>query len=617
MLNKYPLWKNLLVVFVVTIGVLYALPNIYPKDPAIQISEQSNGEVIAQNTLETALAALDQNNISYSRSEILEGLAIIRLLDGDQQLAAKDVIERALDYDQVVALSRVPTTPEWLANLGGKPMNLGLDLAGGVHFLLEVDIDSAVKTRMETNASEIRRELRRERIRYQSAELQNNNIFVSSYESDEERTEANSVIRKEFPNMLRTEDESGGLFYLRAEMPEAAIKEIEDYAIQQNLTTLRKRVDAIGVSEPIVQRQGRNRIVIELAGVQDPTEAKRIIGKTANLEFRMEAKAGALSSSKEQYVTAEYGSVFLEKDIIVTGDSVVNAQSAFDSQTSEPIVTISLDTIGGRRMNDATKNDVGRRMGAVLIEFKTKRTNQKNSKGEDVVVIENEPEEKLINLATVRSALGNTFQISGIGSPQETSELALLLRSGALAAPMTFVEESTISASLGAENISVGLNSMVLGLILVLCFMLISYRVFGFAANIALSLNIVLLVACMSILGATLTLPGIAGIVLTVGMAVDANVLIFSRIREELKSGSSPQQAISAGFDRAMTTILDANITTLIVAFILYGIGSGAVKGFAITLSLGIISSMFTAIIGTRAIVNVIYGGRKIKKIWI
>lgn len=617
MLNKYPLWKNLLVLFVVCIGVLYALPNIYPKDPAIQISEQTNGEVVSQSTIDTALSALDSNSIETISSEIIDGSAIVRLRNTDQQLAAKRLVDKALNFNQVVALSREPTTPEWLENLGGQPLNLGLDLAGGVHFLMEVDIDTAVNTRMKTNATEIRRALRRQRVRYQSAELQNNNIIVTSFLDEEARAEASKVIRKEFPNMVRSEDESGGLLYLRAEMPEAEIKEIEDYAIQQNLATLRKRVDAIGVSEPIVQRQGRNRIVIELAGVQDPAEAKRIIGKTANLEFRMEAKAGALTSSKKLYRTSRYGNVYLENDIVVTGESVVNAQSAFDSQTSEPIVSISLDTNGGKRMNNATRNDVGRRMGAVLIEFKTKRTIQTNSKGEEVIDIENEPEEKLINLATVQSALGNSFQISGIGSPLETSELALLLRSGALAAPMTFVEESTISASLGQENIKVGLLSMVLGLVLVLCFMLVSYRVFGFAANLALTLNIILLVACMSILGATLTLPGIAGIVLTVGMAVDANVLIFSRIREELKAGTSPQQAINAGFDRAMTTILDANITTLIVAFILYGIGSGAVKGFAITLSIGIISSMFTAIIGTRSIINLVYGGRKLNKIWI
>jgi len=617
MLNKYPLWKNLLVLFVVCIGVLYALPNIYPKDPAIQISEQTNGEIVSQSTLDKVLSALESNDIETISSEVVDGSAIIRLRNADQQLSAKDIIDRALNFDQVVALSREPTTPEWLENLGGQPLNLGLDLAGGVHFLMEVDIDSAVHTRMKTNATEIRRALRRQRVRYQSAELQDNNIIVASFISEEARAEASKVIRKEFPNMVRTEDESGGLLYLRAEMPEAEIKEIEDYAIQQNLATLRKRVDAIGVSEPIVQRQGRNRIVIELAGVQDPAEAKRIIGKTANLEFRMEAKPGSLTSSKKAYRTSRYGNIYLENDIVVTGESVVNAQSAFDSQTSEPIVSISLDTNGGKRMNNATRNDVGRRMGAVLIEFKTKRTRHINSKGEEVIVVENEQEEKLINLATVQSALGNSFQISGIGSPSETSELALLLRSGALAAPMTFVEESTISASLGQENIEVGLKSMVLGLVLVLCFMLVSYRVFGFAANLALTLNIVLLVACMSVLGATLTLPGIAGIVLTVGMAVDANVLIFSRIREELKAGTPPQQAINAGFDRAMTTILDANITTLIVAFILYGIGSGAVKGFAITLSLGILSSMFTAIIGTRSIINLVYGGRKLNKIWI
>ncbi|MGI1678612.1 MAG: protein translocase subunit SecD [Cellvibrionaceae bacterium] len=617
MLNRNPLWKNFLILCVIGLGVIYALPNIYPQDPAVQITSQAGGEDVPERILSQAVDALKKENIESFGEEIQNGVAIVRLKESDHQLAAKQAIENVLDHNYVVALNQVPTTPEWLASLGGQPMKKGLDLAGGVHFLMEVDIEAAVAKRQETTATEVRSLLRKERARYQSVNLNRDNTVVAKFATEEFREKADSVLRREFPTYTRESSEEGESFVLRMAMSEQSIREIEDYAISQNLSTLRNRVNELGVSEPIVQRQGRNRIVVELPGVQDTAEAKRIIGKTANLEFRMEAKPDALVSTKEQFEGTNYGSPWLEKDIIITGDSVANATSGFDPQTSAPEVNLTLDSAGGTKMNYATRNDIGRRMGTLLIEYRTEKSIKTNSAGEEVEVIQQIAEKKLINLATVQAALGVQFRITGLDSPQAASELALLMRSGALAAPMYFVRERTIGPSLGQENIDVGVKSVVLGFSLVLIFMLVYYRAFGVAANVALAVNLVLLIACMSIFGATLTLPGIAGIVLTVGMAVDANVLIFSRIREEMKSGASPQQSISAGFDRAIVTILDANITTLIVAFILWGIGSGPVKGFAITLSIGIITSVFTAIVVTRAIVNLMYGGRKVNKLWI
>jgi len=423
---------------------------------------------------------------------------------------------------------------------------------------------------------------------------------------------------------VRESEDQIGRFVVTMRMSEQAIREIEDYAVSQNLTTLRNRVNELGVSEPIVQRQGRNRVVVELPGVQDTAEAKRIIGKTANLEFRLEAKPSELVTRKESFPfrneldQRRWGDSFLEKKLIISGDQVADAKSSFDGETSQPQVNITLDSSGGTKMHRATRSNVGRRMGVLFIEYKTRMDYVINEQGEQEAIPTQIIEKKIISLATIQSALGIQFRITGLDNTAEASELALLLRAGALAAPMYFVEERTIGPSLGAENIEVGVKSVQIGLAVVLVFMLIYYRVFGLAANIALSMNLVLLLACMSMMGATLTLPGIAGIVLTVGMAVDANVLIFSRIREELANGLPPHSAINSGFDRAFTTILDANLTTLIVAVILYAIGSGPVQGFAVTLSIGIVTSMFTAIVGTRSLINLIYGSRRnLEKIWI
>jgi len=617
-MNHYPLWKYLLILLIISFGAIYALPNLYAPDPAIQLSGQSGGVIIDEPVMSKVTAALTESGIEYFGEEANGENGLIRLKDREQQLPAKRVIQSALGGEYIVALNLAPTTPEWLANMGASPMKLGLDLSGGVHFLLEVNTEEAVEKRMETMAREVRSAMREEKLRYKSVKLVDKKTIVSIFNSEEDRDTGSSILRKNFREVSRQLSEENGLFVIRSELLESSIREIEDYALNQNLTTLRNRVNELGVSEPIVQRQGRNRVVVELPGVQDTAEAKRIIGKTANLEFRLEAAQGAISREKFEFSDPARlpRDAYLERSIVITGDHVSDAKAEFD-ENGMPQVGISLDSDGGARMHRASRKNIGRRLGVLFIEYKTRMKDGVDENGEQVQVPERYVEKKIISLATIQSALGVSFRITGLDSPRESSELALLLRAGALAAPMYFVEERTIGPSLGVENVALGIKSVTIGMILVLSFMLIYYKVFGIFANIALSLNLVILVAAMSILGATLTLPGIAGIVLTVGMAVDANVLIFSRIKEELANGLPPQSAINAGYDRAFVSIIDANLTTLIVAVILYAIGSGPVQGFAVTLSIGILTSMFTAIVGTRALVNLVFGGRNIKKVWI
>lgn len=617
-MNHYPLWKYLLILLVISLGAVYALPNLYAPDPAIQLSGQSGGVIIDEPVMSKVTAALTESGIEYFGEEANGENGLIRLKDREQQLPAKRVIQTVLGVEYIVALNLAPTTPEWLANMGASLMKLGLDLSGGVHFLLEVNTEQAVAKRMETMVREVRSAMREEKLRYKSVKLVDKKTIVSIFNSEEDRDSGNSILRKNFREVSRQLSEENGLFVIRSELLESSIREIEDYALNQNLTTLRNRVNELGVSEPIVQRQGRNRVVVELPGVQDTAEAKRIIGKTANLEFRLEAAQGALSREKFEFSDPVRlpRDAYLERSIVITGDHVSDAKSEFD-ENGMPQVGISLDSDGGARMHRASRKNIGRRLGVLFIEYKTRMKDGVDENGEQVQVSERYVEKKIISLATIQSALGVSFRITGLDSPREASELALLLRAGALAAPMYFVEERTIGPSLGAENVALGIKSVTIGMVLVLSFMLVYYKVFGIFANIALFLNLVILVAAMSILGATLTLPGIAGIVLTVGMAVDANVLIFSRIKEELANGLPPQSAINAGYDRAFVSIIDANLTTLIVAVILYAIGSGPVQGFAVTLSIGILTSMFTAIVGTRALVNLVFGGRNINKVWI
>ncbi|ODS23184.1 protein-export membrane protein SecD [Candidatus Endobugula sertula] len=629
MLNRYPLWKYLLVVAILVLSLVYSAANLYAPDPAIQISGASSALEMNTLTLGKVTKALKANDIEYFGETLTNKSILVRLRDKDQQLAAKETIKGVLRDNYVVALNMAPTTPHWLRNIGASPMKLGLDLSGGVHFLLEVNTDTVVSDRLKSIPAKLKERLRGENIRYRSVSVNQSGQIVGVFKTAELRDKASSVFRSELSQASHSlaaqytyeRTEEMGNFYIRVRMTEEAIREVEDYTVAQNLTTLRNRVNELGVSEPIVQRQGRKRIVVELPGVQDTAEAKRIIGKTANLEFRLEAKPRASSTSKEKFEYRDEdeqratGGAYLERKVVINGTNVSSAQAGFGPESNLPEVNISLDSEGGAKMHRNTRgSNVGRRLGVLFIEYKTRTQDKKGRPLEKPVQI---IEKKIISLATIQSALNAQFRITGLNSPAEASELALLLRAGALAAPMTFVQESTIGPSLGEENIKLGVISVQLGLALVFIFMLLYYRVFGFAANFALVFNLVLLVAIMSLLGATLTLPGIAGIVLTVGMAVDANVLIFSRIKEELKQGLSPQMAIDAGFNRAFTTILDANLTTLIVAVILYGIGTGPVKGFAITLAIGILTSMFTAIWGTRAVVNLVYGGRSVQKLWI
>ncbi len=614
MINKYPLWKYLLIFMVVAMGVVYALPNLYPDDPAVQLTSQRGSIQVTDNELNKVTKALDRAGIGYFGQMIENNNGLIRFNSDEDQLKAKTVIQEALGENYVVALNLAPTTPDWLVNLGAGPMKLGLDLRGGVHFLMEVDMKEAIAQRNEVYVSEIKTLLRTERLRYRRI-TRDEGVISIRFKNEELREKAKFLLRNEFGDFTQSEREANDSFYLDLQLSEVAVRNIEDYAVKQNLTTLRNRVNELGVSEPIVQRQGRNRIVIELPGVQDTAAAKRILGATANLEFRLEARSDSSSLDTEEFSFRDNPNreATLERDIIITGNSVSNAQSAFD-ENGVPQVNIDLDSQGGKLMNRATRNNIRRRMAVVFVEHKVK-TRIVEEAGEKVEQRLPYVEKHIISLATIQSALGNSFRITGLDAPGEASELALLLRAGSLAAPIYFVEERTIGPSLGKENIELGVTSVQIGMALVVIFMLAFYRVFGIIANLALTANLIMLAALMSMLSATLTLPGIAGIVLTLGMAVDANVLIFSRIKEELNNGMSPQMAIHSGFERAFVTIFDANLTTLLVAVILFAVGTGPVKGFAVTLSLGILTSMFTAIMVTRALVNVTYGGRQLKKL--
>ena len=617
MLNRYPLWKNLFIALIVVMGFYYAAPNLYAPDPALQIGGSSSAQGINDGVMDRASQALSEAGIGHFGQEVQESgkTGLVRLDSRDEQLKAQAVLQRELGDGYIVALNLAPTTPDWLLSGAAQPMKLGLDLSGGVHFKLEVDVDAATNRKLEQYENGIKRRLREERIRGRVA-LEGTRIGIS-FRSVEDREAARAELRDLYPELLldRVDEDMPQLF---AEVTETTIAEVVEYAVAQNLTTLRNRVNELGVSEPLVQRQGKNRIVVELPGIQDTAEAKRILGKVANLEFRLVAEANAPISERQRFdyrgETRQGMTEWLERDIIITGERVSNAAASFD-QNGQPNVQITLDSEGGMLMSRATRANVKRRMGVLFIERKYRTRYETDENGEPVVIRDPYDEKKVLTAPVIQSALGAQFQITGLDSPAESSELALMLRAGALAAPISFVEERTVGPSLGAENIELGVKSLQLGLALVVLFMMAYYRVFGVIAVVALTANLVLLVAVMSLLSATLTLPGIAGIVLTVGMAVDANVLIFARIREEIASGTSNQLAIHSGFERAVTTILDANITTLIVAIILYAVGTGPIKGFAVTLSVGIITSMFTAIMGTRALVNLSYGGRRVESL--
>ena len=603
----------MLVVFI--LGVVYALPNIYPPDFAVQISTESADGSFTERALNAATSRLEKDSVEYFGAEMQENAGLIRFPNDESQLRARDLIQLALHDlpdEYVVALNSAPTTPQWLVDIGAEPMKYGLDLRGGVHFLMEVDTDSAVGERVEGLEQDIKRTFREkdDRIRYTGFTSPVMGALRIAFPDEETRDRGERKLKDRYPQYIIVASKSAPELTLTVD--DASIREMEDFAVQQNLQAIRNRVNELGVAEPLVQRMGRDRIVVDLPGVQDTARAKNILGKVATLEFRMEALPDATRSSTQKFDYEGY-SADIEKDVILRGDRVLDANVGFDPDSGMPQVNIRLDGDGGELMHRSTRHSVGRRMAVIFIETKT-RDRKVIEDGVEVLKPEPYVVRRVVSLATVQSALGVNFRITGLQAG-EARELSLLLRAGALAADMFIAEERTVGASLGAENIKLGAFSVSVGLGFVVLFMLLYYKAFGLAANLALTANLVLLVAVMSSLSATLTLPGIAGIVLTVGMAVDANVLIFSRIKEELKKGMPPQQAINAGFERAFVTILDANLTTLIVAVILYSIGTGPVKGFAVTLSIGILTSMFTAIMGTRAIVNLMYGGRKVERL--
>lgn len=604
------MWKYILVLGVFLFGIIYALPNLSPPDPAVQVSLQSAGDFFDSRLVQSVKNIARNEGISDENIEVNQKSLLIRTDSYEEQIKLKDELRRELGPDYVVALNLAYSTPDWLQNLNASPLKLGLDLRGGIYFLLEVDTDSLIETRLEANAEDFKRRLREESLNFRSIESDKESVTFL-FATDEDKSDSLSFLRGFLTDFEIIEEfESFEIKFSRE-----GITSIQDYAVQQNLTTLRNRVNELGVSEPVVQREGAKRISVQLPGIQDTAEAKKIIGKTANLEFRLEANNRTLRSRKEPFDFRGV-SVDLEKNIIISGDKVADANVGYD-ESGFPQVNITLDGEGGAKMHRSTRNNVGRKMAVLFIERKSAAKEVVLPDGTLDLIIEPVITKRVISLATIQSALPNRFRITGLDSPNEASELALLLRAGALAAPMEFVEESTVGPSLGAENIRLGIQSLILGLFLVLIFMLVYYKIFGLFANIAVIFNLILITAIMSILSATLTLPGIAGIVLTVGMAVDANVLIFSRIREELKNNSRATDAIIAGYDRAFVTILDANITTLIVAVILYAIGTGPIKGFAITLSIGIVTSMFTSILGTRAMVSLIYRKNNVRRLWI
>ncbi|MCO8053514.1 protein translocase subunit SecD [Acinetobacter towneri] len=628
---RYPAWKYLLILVVLVVSTLYALPSLYPDEPAVQISGAKAGTQIDQSIIQKAEQILQSENIASHDNSFTNNAALLRLDTSEAQLKAKEALRRGLGDDYVVALNLAPTTPEWLQKIGAKPMKLGLDLRGGVHFLLEVDMDKAISQRMETSATDLRRQLRDNKLKFNSLSL-NNNTITLQFANNAHRDAVMDFLRRngnEYTQQAVATTEGSSL---RLNYTDVRKQEIQSYAVNQNLTTLRNRINELGVAEALVQTQGSNRIVVELPGVQDTAEAKRVLGRTANLEFRL------VSDLNDQYIDPYTGQVtgpvppgteafafesldsgrqlLLNRSRILTGERVQNASSGFSQDTGGAEVNITLDAAGGKLMADATRNAVGKRMAVLFIENKQRISYVTDENGTQTEVRTPYTESVVINAATIQAVLGSQFRITGLDSPQEASELALMLRAGALAAPMYFVEERVIGPSLGQENIDKGVLSTQIGFILVAIWMVVFFRLFGLIANFALVFNLAMILTVMSWIGASLTLPGIAGIVITIGMAVDANVLICERIREEIKWGASPKQAIVAGYDRAYNTIFDSNLTTFLVAFILFAIGTGPIKGFAVTLMIGIVCSMFTAITVTRAIVQIIYGKkRNLKKL--
>lgn len=610
MLNQNSIWRYLMVVVVLAVALIYALPNIYPNDPSLQISGTRGAEISAEKVtqLEQALTA---QNIAFKSVVLNKGQILARFNNTEDQLKAREVVSAALGDEVVSALNMAPATPAWLDAIGAAPMKLGLDLRGGVHFLMEVDMKTAMDKNINDLVQVYRTDLREVKIRYRSvtADLVNQRVVVS-FRNAEDVAAAKAALSKKDADMVYTEADDNSLVVT---FSEARLKALREDAVAQNITIIRNRVNAIGVAEPLVQRQGAERIVVQLPGIQDTARAKEILGATATLEFRLvdetadvqSAVAGRVPPSSQLFNDRAGNPVVLQKRIMLTGNHIVGANTSFD-ENGRPQVNIDLDAKGGSTFSNLTKDAIGKSMATVFIEYKP--TDKKDANGKTIM----QKNEEVVSVATIQARLGRSFRITGLDAPGEAQNLAVLLRAGALIAPILIVEERTVGPSLGQENIDLGMNAIMWGMLSVLFFMVIYYKWFGVVANIALTANLVLLIGVMSMIpGATLTLPGMAGIVLTVGMAVDANVLIFERIREELAEGRSAVHAIHEGYNRAFATIADSNITTLLVALILFGIGTGPVKGFAVTLALGIITSIFTAVVVSRLIVNMIWGQRR------
>lgn len=617
-INRYPTWKYALMALVIAFGVLYALPNLFGEDPAVQVSPVKMVQ-FDEKTVERVEKALQQAGVLPKSVEFDGRQLLLRFDNAEAQLKARTIIKQLLGKQAVVALNLAPATPKWLEAIGAKPMYLGLDLRGGVHFLLDVDMEAAIAKTYGRYAEDVRALLREHRIRYGSIQAEAERLIVK-LRNDADVAKVRELIQKQYgEDLLLDEALSKGRTLVWRLSPKT-IKATKEYALKQNITTLRNRINELGVAEPIVQQQGERRIVVQLPGVQDTARAKEILGATATLEFRLvdeqhdpelAARTGRIPPGSRLYHFRDGRPILLKNRVIVSGDNVINAQSGLEQQSGSPMVSVTLDAAGGRKMLATTKKNVGKRMAVVYIENKVETVIGPDGQK----VKKRSTQRDVINAAVIRDQFANRFQITGLDSMDEAQNLALLLRAGALAAPMEIVEERTIGPSLGQDNINQGFMSVVVGFVLVLVFMVWRYKVFGLIADVALTLNLVILIAVLSVLQATLTLPGIAGIVLTVGMAVDANVLIFERIKEELKAGQSIQQAIHAGYEKAFMTIADANITTLLAAIVLFSFGTGPIKGFAVTLSIGILTSMFTAIMVTRGIVNWLYGGKRVEKL--
>lgn len=618
-MNRYPWWKYVLLVVVVVVAIIYALPNLYGDDPSVQVSSDSIKVTVTEATLNQVEQALHQANLAYKSAQLeADKTIVVRFSDTNEQLKAQTIVSALLGDQYTVAINLLPRTPHWLRNLGASPAKLGLDLRGGVHFLLQVDVHSVVARRLQSDMRTMSDALRKADIRYKSIHLDKDNALIIDFRDEATLNRGLDLLTRQFSDLSITPVKQPGALQLSAMMTPATIADIRDYTMDQTMTVLRNRINELGVAEPIVQQQGEDRVQVDLPGIQDATQAKQILGGTATLQFHLvdeqnsaqaAAATGTVPFGDKLYEQTNGQPILLKNQIILSGTSIISASSTLD-QDGRPSVSIRLGGSDVSYFNQVTGDNVGHLMAMVYVETRNE-SHLVNGK----VVIQSRKIERVINAATIQSALGVNFQVTGLGSQQEAKKLAMLLRAGALPANLTIIEDSTIGPSLGKENIRAGMLSVEAGFILIAVIMAIYYRVFGLFADAALTLNLVLLLAILSLLGATLSLPAIAGMVLTVGMAVDANVLINERIREELRNGVAPQASIAIGYEKAFGTILDANVTTFIVALVLFFVGTGPIKGFAITLCIGILTSMFTAIFGTRALVNLVYGGRAVKKL--